>query len=77
MGCIILNNAEIGADCLIAAGTLIPENAVIPPGSLCMGAPAVVRRQVTEADLRRIARGADNYIRLKNIYLSEHGAVRV
>lgn len=71
MGAIILNNVEIGSECLIAAGTLIPENTVIPPGSLCMGVPGVVRRKVTEIELRRIDRGADNYLRLTEQYLAE------
>lgn len=71
MGCIILNNAEIGSGSIVAAGTVIPENTVIPPGSLCMGVPGTVRRQVTEADLQRIDRGADSYLRLKNTYMTE------
>jgi len=71
MGAIILNNVEIGSECLIAAGTLIPENTVIPSGSLCMGVPGIVRRKVTDAELRRIDRGADNYLRLKDQYLAD------
>lgn len=77
MGSIILNNAEIGSECIIAAGTVIPENAVVPAGSLCMGAPGVVRRKLTDADLQRIDRGADNYLRLKDLYLAEQRSVTV
>ncbi|MBI2816580.1 MAG: gamma carbonic anhydrase family protein [Acidobacteria bacterium] len=76
MGSIILNNAEIGSDCIVAAGTLIPENTVIPSGSLCMGVPGVVRRKLTEAELQRIHRGADNYLRLKNLYIAERRGVQ-
>src|SRR5512135_3158592 len=34
MRAVVLNGAEVGEDCIVAAGTLIPENTVIPPGSL-------------------------------------------
>lgn len=77
IGSIILNNAEIGSDCIVAAGTVIPENAVIPSGSLCMGVPGVVQRKLTEADMQRIDRGANNYLRLKNLYIAERRGVRL
>jgi gamma-carbonic anhydrase len=71
VGAVILNDAEIGAGSIIAAGALVPEHMVVPPGSLCMGVPATVRRQVTEGEVKRIHRGADRYLGLKDIYLTE------
>jgi carbonic anhydrase/acetyltransferase-like protein (isoleucine patch superfamily) len=76
IGAMVLNNVEIGPECLIAAGTLIPENTVIPAGSVVMGSPGTVRRKITEDDLKRIDRGADNYLRLTNIYIAERRGVR-
>jgi carbonic anhydrase/acetyltransferase-like protein (isoleucine patch superfamily) len=55
---IILNRAVIGKNCLIGAGTLITEDKEIPDGSVVMGSPGRVVRQVTRdeiADFRRIA----------------------
>ena len=52
MGATILNGAKIGNNCLIGAGALVTENKVIPDGSLVMGAPAKV---VRELDAERIA----------------------
>lgn len=52
MGATILNGAVIGRNCLIGAGALITENKVIPDGSLVMGAPGKV---VRELDAKAIA----------------------
>ena len=46
MGATILNGAVIGENCLIGAGSLIPEGKVIPPGSLVMGVPGKVIREL-------------------------------
>ena len=48
MGATILNGAKIGKNCLIGAGALVTENKVIPDGSLVMGAPGKVVRQLDE-----------------------------
>ena len=39
MGAIILNDAQVGEESVIAAGTVIPEGMVVPPRSLVMGVP--------------------------------------
>ena len=49
---IILNGAKIGKNCLIAAGALVTENAVIPDGSMVMGMPGKVKRELTEEDIK-------------------------
>jgi carbonic anhydrase/acetyltransferase-like protein (isoleucine patch superfamily) len=46
MGATILNGAVIGAGCLIGAGALITEGKEVPPGSLVMGAPGKVVREL-------------------------------
>ena len=46
MGSTILNGAQIGKGCLIGAGSLITENKVIPDGSLVMGSPGKVMREL-------------------------------
>jgi len=56
MGATILNGAVIGANCLIGAGALVTEGKVIPPGSLVMGMPGkVVRELDDEAKARNLA----------------------
>jgi carbonic anhydrase/acetyltransferase-like protein (isoleucine patch superfamily) len=61
MGATILNGAKIGKNCLIGAGALITENKVIPDGSLVMGAPGKVVRQVDEATIAGLKRSALHY----------------
>ena len=61
MGATVLNGAVIGRDCLIGAGALITENKVIPDGSLVMGAPGRVVRQLDEAGIDRLRASAIGY----------------
>ena len=59
MGTVILSRSRIGENCLIAAGAVVLEDAQVPDGSVVMGVPAKVKRDVTpeerEALLRRAA----------------------
>ena len=48
MGSTILNGARIGKGCLIGAGSLITENKIIPDGSLVMGAPGKIIRELDD-----------------------------
>ena len=50
IGAVILNNAKIGKNCIIGAKALITENAVIPDGSMVMGIPAKVKRELSEEE---------------------------
>ena len=62
MGAILLTGSVIGERAIIAAGTLVREGQEIPPGTVAMGVPAVVRREATEAELERVQRGKDDYV---------------
>ncbi|WP_202903329.1 gamma carbonic anhydrase family protein [Gorillibacterium massiliense] len=62
MGAIVLNGVEIGEFVLVGAGSLITENTKIPPYTLCLGSPARVVRELTEADLERMRRTTDSYV---------------
>ncbi len=58
MGATVLNGAVIGDNCLIGAGALVTEGKQIPDGSLVMGAPGKVVRELSDqqiADLRASA----------------------
>jgi carbonic anhydrase/acetyltransferase-like protein (isoleucine patch superfamily) len=62
MGAIVLDAAKIGENCIIGAGTLIPGGKVIPPGSLVMGNPYRIVRDVTQEDLQHSAQGVAHYV---------------
>ena len=68
MGAIILNGAEVGEDCIIAAGTLLPEGMTVPPRSLVMGSPGKVRRTLTDADVASILEFASRYVEYRLDY---------
>jgi carbonic anhydrase/acetyltransferase-like protein (isoleucine patch superfamily) len=68
MGAIVLDRAVIGERSLIGAGALVTEGTVIPPGSLVLGAPAKVRRALTQDEGQEIARSVASYVRLAQRY---------
>lgn len=61
MGAVVLNGAVIGKNCLIGAGALVTEGKVIPDGSLVMGAPAKVVRDLDAAAIEKLTLSARNY----------------
>ena len=61
MGATVLNGAKIGRNCLIGAGALITENKVIPDGSLVMGAPGKVVRELDEKAIQMLTASARHY----------------
>lgn len=61
MGAIVLNGAVIGNNCLIGAGALITEGKVIPDGSLVMGSPGKVVRQLDDAAIAGLGLSAKAY----------------
>ncbi|NDE02049.1 MAG: gamma carbonic anhydrase family protein [Gammaproteobacteria bacterium] len=60
-GARVLDRVVIGRHCLIAAGALIPPDRTIPDGSVVMGSPGKIIREVTERDLALIANTARHY----------------
>jgi carbonic anhydrase/acetyltransferase-like protein (isoleucine patch superfamily) len=68
MGAILLSGCEVGAECVIAAGTLVTERRRIPPRSLVMGVPGKVIREVTDEDLRRTLAISAHYLDMAQRY---------
>jgi len=61
MGATVLNGAKIGKNCLIGANALVTENKVIPDGSLVMGAPGKIVRQLDEVGIESLRQSALHY----------------
>ena len=62
MGAILLTGSTIGERAVVGAGTLVLEGQEIPPGTVAMGVPAEVKREVTETELERVRSGKDDYV---------------
>ncbi|KAI93661.1 acetyltransferase [Rhodomicrobium udaipurense JA643] len=62
MGATILNHAVIGDNCLIGAGALITEGKQIPAGSVVLGSPGKIVREVTAAEIEGFKRSAAGYM---------------
>lgn len=59
---VVLNRARIGRNCLVGAGALVTEGKEFPDGSLILGSPAKVVRQLGEDDLARLRMSAETYV---------------
>jgi carbonic anhydrase/acetyltransferase-like protein (isoleucine patch superfamily) len=59
---VILNGAKIGKYCIIGANSLIGEGKVIPDGSLVMGSPGKVVRELTEVQKKMLEASAAHYV---------------
>lgn len=68
MTAVILDGCEIGDDCIIGAGSLLLEKTKMPPRSLVVGAPAVVKRTLRDDELKRILESASHYAELAAQY---------
>ncbi len=62
IGAVVLNGARIGKHCLVGAGALVTEGKEFPDGSMLVGSPAKVVRQLTPAQIEHLKRSAQHYI---------------
>lgn len=69
IGAIILDGARIGKNSLIAAGSLVTPNTIIPERSFVLGAPARVKRELSDEEIADLQKFWENYIKLSEIYL--------
>jgi len=59
---VILNGAKIGKNCLVGAGALVTEGKEFPDGSLIIGRPARVLRQLTPEQIVGLQASAAHYV---------------
>jgi carbonic anhydrase/acetyltransferase-like protein (isoleucine patch superfamily) len=72
MGAVILDGAVIGEQSLIGAKALVTQGASIPPGSLVLGAPAKVVRQLSSNERAGLKWWAEKYVD-NGAYCLKHG----
>ena len=59
---VVLNGAKIGKHCLIGANTLVTENTEIPDGSMVLGSPGKIVRQLSEEQRQALTLSAQHYV---------------
>lgn len=62
IGAVVLNGARIGKGCLVGAGSLVTEGKTFPDGSMIMGTPAKVVRELTAEQQAGLLRSAAHYV---------------
>lgn len=62
IGAVVLNGARIGRNCLVGAGSLVTEGKEFADGSMIMGSPARVVRQLTPEQIDGLRKSAQHYI---------------
>ena len=62
IGAVVLNGAKIGRHCLVGAGALVTEGKEFPDGSMILGSPARVVRQLTPEQIEGLRRSAQGYV---------------
>jgi carbonic anhydrase/acetyltransferase-like protein (isoleucine patch superfamily) len=61
-GATVLDGAHIGRHCLIGAHSMVTSGKEIPDGSVVMGSPGRIVRQIEEKEIAMIARAAQLYL---------------
>lgn len=59
---VVLNNARIGKNCIVGAGSVVTEGKEFPDNSLIIGAPAKVVRTLDDAAAAKLAQSAEHYV---------------
>lgn len=62
IGAVVLNGAKIGRNCLVGAGSLVTEGKEFPDGSMILGSPARVVRQLTPEQIEGLRQSARSYM---------------
>jgi carbonic anhydrase/acetyltransferase-like protein (isoleucine patch superfamily) len=62
IGAVVLNGAKIGRNCIVGANSLVTEGKAFPDGSMIMGSPAKVMRELAPEQIAGIHRIAPHYV---------------
>ena len=67
-GTIICNNAKIGNNCIVGGGAVVTGKMDAPDGSMILGSPAKIVRQLTEAEIEGNRESARGYLHAAELY---------
>jgi carbonic anhydrase/acetyltransferase-like protein (isoleucine patch superfamily) len=67
---VVMNAAVVGKGCLVGAGAILTERKVFADGTLILGAPGKVVRELTDEERAGLLANAANYVARANYYRS-------
>jgi len=71
IGSVVLDDVHVGERSLVAAGCLLTPGTIVPARSLVMGAPAKVKRPLTEEEVAGLDLFWQNYVDYTKMYRAE------
>lgn len=77
MGAIILDGAVIGKNSVVAAGSVVSPGKKFPPGSMIMGSPAKVVRELRPEELKGYGEHYKTYVESKNDFNNSEFVKRI
>lgn len=72
---VILNNARIGRNCLVGAGAIVTEGKEFPDGSLIIGAPAKVVKDLSPEAIEQMKKNTMTYVNRRAVYKTKLTAI--
>ena len=74
MGSTVLDGARIGARSIVGAGAVVTPKTIIPPGSMVLGAPAKVVRQLSEQEQLGLRKWAEKYTQVSAAHAARNAS---
>ncbi len=68
MNAVVLNGARIGKNCVIGANSLVTENMQVPDGSMVLGSPAKIVKELDDKQIALLKHGAQHYVENSLLY---------
>jgi carbonic anhydrase/acetyltransferase-like protein (isoleucine patch superfamily) len=76
MGATILDRARIGARSIVGAHALVTQDFTCPPGSLVLGAPAKIARQLSDQEQVGLRHWAEKYVEVSRAHAAQEKSAR-
>jgi carbonic anhydrase/acetyltransferase-like protein (isoleucine patch superfamily) len=73
MGAVVLDDVVVGEDSMVAAGAVVAPGTRIPPRSLAIGAPARIKRSLSDQEVAHLKQSAANYLGYMQDYINPDG----
>lgn len=70
MGAQVIDYAKVESFAMVAAGSLVTPNKIVPSGDLWAGSPAKMMRKLGAEDMEKIKQSAINYCELAKQYMT-------